>query len=140
MKVSVLFLLITSSLVYSQFVGNACESDANCPSWLACVNNQCHMCKKPGTTCELNSIIFKCCPPFYCQNVNGFKSNFCLPEKCSNDSECVGGFSCNLRLGKCDVCKKNGNRCFYNNDECCSNFCYRGQCKENPKENVANSF
>lgn len=119
-------LLVSYSLAIAH-IGDSCTSDSDCLSWMACSENTCQWCHKPGTLC--GEIYSPCCKGLVCQKMhdNIYKNtSVCLPESCRVESDCPRGFGCLLRLGKCELCKKDGESCSlpYDDEECCSGFCY----------------
>ena len=103
-------------------VGTACQTDSDC-GWLACVDHQCQMCGKAGTTCQSGGLT--CCKGTICQPIYGLNSSSCVPSSCQSSEECPTGFGCLLRLGKCGLCKTEGLSCTlpYDSEECCSSWC-----------------
>jgi len=133
-------VLLVNSLTTARYNGKTCDSDSGCLPWMSCIDNTCQWCGKPGTLC--GEIYSPCCKGFVCQKMhdNAYKNaSICLPESCRVESDCPQGFGCSLRLGKCEICKKDGEICSlpFDDEECCSGFCYlprntvngRGICK-----------
>jgi hypothetical protein len=103
----------------------SCDTDSNCPPWLACVNNTCTKCMKPTTTCTQS--LWECCPGTTCEPIPDANAEWCMPNhnNCSAHTDCAGGTNCLARLGKCGFCKREGARCTlpFDDLECCSGYC-----------------
>lgn len=121
-------LLILQVILYNlcdcQQIGSPCQSDSDCNSYLACIDNTCEMCGKPGTTCDTSSLL-ECCKGTVCQPIAGSNRSACVPSSCECNEDCPLGFGCLVRLGKCGLCKNDGVKCTlpYDDLECCSGWC-----------------
>lgn len=124
-----ILLLCSFYSCQSQDVNFPCQTDSDCNSWLACVNNVCTACSNIGSSCQKNGTgyLSECCPNTTCEDIPGLNSTLCVTSKnsCSTDKDCLPSLQCIQRLGKCGVCHPDGTACTlpYDSLECCSNYC-----------------
>lgn len=130
-EIFLLFLqVILFSLSSCHHTGDTCQKDSDCDYWLTCVNNVCDACRKVGTRCEPGATGFltECCQGSTCEAIPGLNgTSQCRPNKnkCLSNRECSDGLKCLMRLGKCGMCRENGEKCSlpYDDLECCSSYC-----------------
>lgn len=120
---------IESGVVIEQF--GTCNNDNNCYPWHHCIDNKCIRCAPVNSMCngEDDSTSWDCCKGTTCEPIPGFTNPHCRPNQnnCTHDNDCgpKSGLSCLKRIGKCGLCRDNGELCTLVNDtkECCSGFC-----------------
>ncbi|ABF82035.1 hypothetical protein MIV005L [Invertebrate iridescent virus 3] len=117
------------------YPGMPCNSSRQCGLG-TCVHSRCAHCSSDGTLCspEDPTMVWPCCPESSCQLVVGLPSLVnhynCLPNQCTDSSQCPGGFGCMTRRSKCELCKADGEACnspyldWRKDKECCSGYCH----------------
>lgn len=109
---------------------NLCDDD-----WSTCIDGSCIACSPENSVCnDFNKYYFiidwPCCPGTTCEPIPGLINHHCRPNNnnCKSDYDCDtkhSGLRCLKRLGKCGLCKPDGELCnlVHDNQECCSAFC-----------------